>query len=93
MEEYFLPLILAYRTNYSSKHVISRLLEEWRKRLDKKFVVGAVLTDLSKAFDCILYDLSITKLATYCLSEEALMYVLSCLSNCNQSVRINDTYS
>ena len=93
MEVYFLPLIFAYRTNYSSKHVISRLLEEWRKKLDNNFVVGAVLTDLSKAFDCILYDLLITKLATYCLSEEALMYVLFCLSNRKQCVRINDTYS
>ena len=93
MEEYFLPLIFAYRTNYSSKHVISRLLEEWRKKLDNNFVVGAVLTDLSRAFDCILYDLLITKLATCCLSEEALMYVLSCLSNRKQCVRINDTYS
>ena len=93
MEEYFLPLIFTYRTNYSSKHVFSRLLEEWRKKLDNNFVVGAVLTDLSKAFDCILYDLLITKLATYCLSEEALMYVLSCLSNRKQCVIINDTYS
>ena len=45
MKEYFSPLISAYRTNYSSQHVIIRLLEEWRKKLDDNFVVGAVLTD------------------------------------------------
>ena len=93
MEEYFSPLISAYRTNYSSQHVIIRLLEEWRKKLDDNFVVGAVLTDLSKAFDCILHDLLIAKLAAYGLSEEALMYILSYLSNRKQCVRINDTYS
>ena len=48
MEEYLSPLISAYRTNYSSQHVIIRLLEECRKKLDDNFVVGAVLTDLSK---------------------------------------------
>ena len=35
----------------------------------------------------------ITKLAAYGLSEEALMYILSYLSNRKQCVRINDTYS
>ena len=49
--------------------------EEWRK-LDDNFVVGAVLTDFSKAFGCIPHDLLIAKLAAYGLSEEALMYIL-----------------
>ena len=49
---------------------------EWRKKLDDNFVAGAVLTDLSKAFDCIPHDLLIAKLAAYGLSEEALMYIL-----------------
>ena len=93
MEEYFSPLISAYRTNYSSKHVIIRLLEEWRKKLDDNFVVGAVLTDLSKAFDSIPHDLLIAKLAAHGLSKEALIYILSYLSNRKQCVRINDTYS
>ena len=93
MEKYFSPLISAYRTSYSSQNVIIRLLEEWRTKLDNNFVVGAVLTDLSKAFDCILHDLLIAKLAAYGLSEEALMYILSYLSNRKQCVRINDTYS
>ena len=49
---------------------------EWRKKLDDNLVVGAVLTDFSKAFDCIPHDLLIAKLAAYGLSEEALMYIL-----------------
>ena len=93
MKEYFSPLISAYRTNYSSQHVIIRLLEEWIKNLDDNLVVGALLTDLFKAFDCIPQDLLIAKLAAYDLSEEALMYILSYLSNRKQCVRINDTYS
>ena len=68
MEEYFSSLISAYRTNYSSQIVIIQLLEEWRKKLDDNFVVGAVLTDLSKAFDCIPHDLLIANVAAYDLS-------------------------
>ena len=49
---------------------------EWRKKLDDNVVVGTVLTDLSKAFDCIPHDLLIAKLAAYGLSEEALIYIL-----------------
>ena len=48
MEEYFSPFMSAYRTNYISQHVIIRLLEEWRKKLDDNFVVGAVLNDFWK---------------------------------------------
>ena len=83
----------AYRTNYISQHVVIRLLEGWRKKLDDNFVVGAVLSDLSKAFDYIPHDLLITKLAAYGLSEEPLMHILSYLLNRKQCVRIIDTYS
>ena len=93
MEEYFSPLISAYGTNYSSQHDIIRLQEERRKNLDNDFVVGAALTGLSKAFDCIPHDLLTAKLAAYSVIEEALTYILSHLSNCNRCVRINDTYS
>ena len=47
-EHYLSPFISAYRTNYSSQHVIIRLIEEWRKKLDNNFVVGAESTDCQK---------------------------------------------
>ena len=68
-------------------------MEEWREHLDESFVVGAVLTDLSKVFDCIAHDLFLAKLASYSFSERALRYVYSYLSNRRQCVPINTTYS
>ena len=94
MEQYFSPSISACKTSYSSQlaqHVIIRLIDEWRKALDNNFVVGAVLSGLSKAFDCIPHDLLIAKLTVYGLSEEDLIYILSYLSNRKQCVRINNT--
>ena len=56
-----------------------------------------MLTDLSKAFDCITHDLYIAKLATYGFSDTALRCIYSYLINrkqcvCNTS-NINNTYS
>ena len=46
MVQHFSHMISVYRTNYGSQHVIFQLIEEWRKKSDSNFVVGAVLTDL-----------------------------------------------
>ena len=79
MENYFSPMVSAYRKNYSTQHVITCLVE-WREHLDENFVVGAVLTDLSKAFHCIAHNLLIAKLAAYGFSNTALRYVYSYLT-------------
>ena len=47
-----------------------RLLEKWRQKLDKNFIVGAVLMDLTKSFDCIPHDLIISKLAANGIEKE-----------------------
>ena len=53
MEHSFSPSLSAYRRSFSTEHVLIRLLEDWRNKLDNNNVVVAVLTDLSKTFDCI----------------------------------------
>ena len=93
MEKYFSPFLSAYRKNYSSQNILICLTEEWIKKLDNDFVVGAVPTDLSKAFDCIPHDLIIAKLSAYNFSDEAFSYIYSYLTNRRQCVRINNTDS
>ena len=93
LDKYFSPFISAYRKSYSTEQVLIRLLEEWREKLDKNFIVGAVLMDLSKAFDCIPHDLIIAKLAAYGFKRETLRLIYSYLKGRKQCVKINNTYS
>ena len=85
--------IAAYRKTYSSSHVLIRLIEKWKKHLDNKKIVGTVLMDLSKAFDCIPLDLLIAELHAYGFNKKALTYLYSYLKRRKQSVKINDTES
>ena len=54
-----------FRQGYSTQHCLLIMTEKWRQCLDKGGISGALLTDLSKAFDCLLHCLLIAKLAAY----------------------------
>ena len=51
-EELFSLFLAAYRKLCRTQHVLIRMVEEWKENLDNYFIVIAVLTDLSKAFNC-----------------------------------------
>ena len=85
--------VAAYRKCYSSSHVLIKLVENWKKELDNKKYVGAILMDLSKAFDCIPHELLIAKMDAYGFSENALTFFFSYLKRRKQSVQINNAYS
>ena len=78
----------AYRSRYSTQHVLLRLIEQWRACLDDNKVVGGILMDLSKAFDCLPRDLLIAKLEAYELGRNSLLLLLSYLKDRRQSVKI-----
>jgi len=93
MSNLFSPYVSAYRKCYSTQHVLIRLVEEWREALDNKSVAGAVLMDLSKAFDCIPHELLIAKLDAYGFDIDALKYIYSYLKGRRQCVKINSSHS
>ena len=65
----------------------------WRKALDEKKVAGAILTDLSKAFDCLSHDLLIAKLEAYGFDLSALKLIYDYLKNRLQRTKVNGGYS
>ena len=92
-DNFFSPYLSTCRASYSTQHVLLRLIEEWKTNLDNNFAVGAVLMDLSKAFDCIPHDLLIAKLAANGFEEKTLLYIYSYLENRKQCVKINNINS
>ena len=56
-------------------------------------ISGALLPDLSKAFDCLLHDLLIAKLAAYGFDYDSLVFIQSYLSERQQRTKVNNAYS
>ena len=54
-----------FRKGFNAQHCLVVMIEKWRKSLDKGESFGALLTDLSKAFDCLPHDLLVAKLHAY----------------------------
>ena len=54
-----------FRRGYNAQHSLVSLIEKWKKSVDNGGAFGALLTDLSKAFDCLPHELLIAKLDAY----------------------------
>ena len=92
-EKLFSKFQCGFRKGYNAQHSLLVLIENIRKILDKKGFAGIVLTDLSKAFDCIDHDLLIAKLQAYGFSIDSLKFIHSYLSDRIQRVKINSSFS
>ena len=82
-----------FRKGYNSQHCLIALIEKWKKCVDNGGAFGALLTDLSKAFDCLSHELLIAKLEAYGFDKNSLTLIFNYLSNRKQRVKINDSYS
>ena len=65
--------------------------EKCKKALDKSNIVGALLTDLSNAFDYLNHNLLIAKLAAY--RFKYLTFINSHLTGRKQHTKVNNSFS
>ena len=93
MNSYLTPYLCGYRKRFSTQQALLSLIEKWKIVLDSKGYGGAVLMDLSKAFDTINHDLLIAKLHAYGFSKESLKLIKSYLSNRWQRTKVNLSFS
>ena len=66
--DYFDKILLPSQCGFrnSSQYCLLAILENFKKSADDGIEYGALLTDLSKAFDCIDHNLLIAKLFCFC---------------------------
>ena len=93
VEEYLSPYLCGYRKGVSTQQVLLSLLERWKNVLSKKGYGGAVLMDLSKAFDTLNHDVLIAKLHAYGFSEESFQLIKSYLRNGWQRTKVSANFS
>ena len=89
----FSNLLCVFRECHSPQHALIRLVEQCRKSLDNRGIVGLVLMDLSKAFNCISHGRLIAKLEAYGFGIDSLRLIFDYLTPRKQRVKTNSTYS
>ena len=93
IDKYLSPFLCGFRKGYSTQHCLTVMLNMWNKAMDSGKLAGALLTDLSKAFDCLNHELLIAKLDAYGFDQDALKYIYSYLSDREQRTKVNNCFS
>ena len=93
MDNILSPYLCVYRKGYNTQRALLRLIEKCRYFLDMKGFTGAILMDLSKAFDCLNHKAFIAKLEAYVFVRAALKLIHYYLLNRKQRVKINGSFS
>ena len=86
-------IICGFRDKHSTQHALLRVTETIRMHIDQSGVCGNVLMDLSKAFDCLPYDLLLAKIVAYGFSIDSLKLMHSYLVERRQGVKIGTSFS
>ena len=89
----FKQLTMFFETVFSKYRCLLTMTEKWKKCLDSNDACGALLTDLSKAFDCLPHSLLIAKLHAYGFDKTSAENLKHYLSHRKQKIKINKTFS
>ena len=93
MDPLFSKSQCGFRKDYGTRDCFLVMLEHWKSVVDKGKVFGALLTDLSKAFDCLSHELIVAKLNAYGFNLAVLKLVQSYLSKRRQRTKIDQCYT
>ena len=97
IQNYFDQILSKYqcgfRKGYNAQHCLITLIEKCKKGVDNGGAFSALLTDLSKAFDCVSHELLIVKLNAYGFDKRSLTLSFNYLSIRKHRLKINDSFS
>ena len=97
LSEFFESILLkgqcGFKKGYGAQHCLLMMVETWKEAADYIKAFGTLLTDLSKAFDCLIHDLLIAKLHAYGLDLALLKLLQDCMPNRKQKTKVDSFYS
>ena len=82
-----------YRFHKGFNAQLVSMIKKWKESVDNDGVFGALMTDLSKAFDCLHHELLIAKPGTYGFDIKSVKLSQSYLSNRKQRIKVGNAYS
>ena len=82
-----------FRRNHSCQTSLTKMVDNWFTAMNNNEIVGAVLLDLSKAFDLVSHQILKQKLSAYKFSHLSQRWFDSYLSNRFQQVQISGKLS
>ena len=92
MDKFLSKYQCGFRKGYNAQHCRLAKIEKWKKAVDNGKIFGALLENLSKAFDCLPHDLIIAKLYSYGFNLTALNLIHNYLTKRKQKTKINYSY-
>ena len=93
IDTFFVQYQCGFRKGYNAQHCLLVMIEKMKEVRDKNKVCAAVLTDLSKAFDCLKHDLLIEKLHAFSFDCKSLRVMYAYLNNRVQVTKVGSYYS
>ena len=85
--------IAVFREGFSAEQCLVHMIEKWQVYIDFGGHGSALLTDLSKSFDCIDHLLLIAKLNGYGVDTNLLYFLAYYFEKTKQKTKVNGSYS
>ena len=79
----------AYKKGHSTELLLVKITDDWRRALDKKYVVGVVFVDFRKAFDTIPHSILLRKRQSLGVAGDLWCWIRDYLSGRTQVTTIN----
>ena len=93
MDEFLSKYQCGFRKGCNASNCLLAMIEKWKKVVNNGNAFGVLLTDVSKAFDCLPHDLTIAKLNSYGFNLTALNLIYHYLTKRKQRTKTNHSYS
>ena len=84
---------MGFREGFNAQYCLLAMVEKCCKTLDEVGETVAVLTDLSKAFDCIDHNLLMAELNAYGFEKQSIIFIYSYLTKRKQRTKVDSAVS